>query len=51
MAKVSAKENLLMMGRGETPYYVPWYSLMGEDYKGEAPPAPCSLTCGTRTAS
>ena len=35
MAKVSAKENLLMMGRGETPYYVPWYSLMGEDYKGE----------------
>lgn len=35
MAHVSAKENLLMMARGEKPYYVPWYSLMGSDYKGE----------------
>ena len=35
MAHVSSKENLLMMARGEKPYYVPWYSLMGSDYKGE----------------
>ena len=35
MAKITAKENYLMMARGEKPYWVPYYSMFGIPYKGE----------------
>lgn len=35
MAKVTAKENFLKLVSGEMPYYVPFYSLMGDPYMGE----------------
>jgi len=35
MAKVTPKENFMKLARGEMPYYVPFYSMMGEPYLGE----------------
>ena len=35
MAKVTPKENFLKLANGEFPYYVPFYSLMGDPYMGE----------------
>jgi len=35
MAKVTPKENFLKLAKGERPYYVPFYSLMGDPYLGE----------------
>ena len=35
MAKITAKENYLMMARGEKPYWVPYYSMFGIPFKGE----------------
>ena len=35
MAKVTPKENFLKLAKGEFPYYVPFYSLMGDPYLGE----------------
>ena len=36
MAKITPKENYLRMARGEDPYYLPMYTMFGEEYKGEA---------------
>ena len=35
--KLTPKENYLMLGRGEMPEYVPFYTMMGTEYMGEAP--------------
>ena len=35
MARVTPKENFLMMARGEKPYYIPYYTMMGEEVHGE----------------
>ena len=35
MARVTPKENFLMMSRGEKPYYIPFYTMMGETVHGE----------------
>ena len=35
MATVTAKENFLKLRHGGYPYYVPFYSIMGDPYKGE----------------
>lgn len=35
--KLTPKENYLMLGRGEMPEYVPFYTMMGTEFKGEAP--------------
>ena len=35
MAKVTPKENFLKLAKGEFPYYVPFYSIMGDPYMGE----------------
>ncbi len=35
MAKITPKENFLRLRHGGTPAYVPFYSLMGDPYKGE----------------
>ena len=35
MAKVTPKENFLKLAKGEFPYYVPFYSIMGDPYLGE----------------
>ena len=34
--KLTPKENFLMLGRGEMPEYVPFYTMMGNEYMGEA---------------
>ncbi|MBR6430208.1 MAG: hypothetical protein IKS27_03250 [Oscillospiraceae bacterium] len=36
MAKVTPKENFLMLVDGGTPAYIPYYTMMGEPYLGEA---------------
>ena len=35
VARVTPKENFLKLAKGEFPYYVPFYSLMGDPYLGE----------------
>ena len=35
MARVTPKENFLKLAKGEFPYYVPFYSIMGDPYLGE----------------
>ena len=35
MAKVTPKENFLKLANGEFPYYVPFYSILGDPYLGE----------------
>ena len=35
MAKITPKENFLRLRHGGTPAYLPFYSLMGDPYKGE----------------
>ena len=35
MARVTPKENFLKLANGEFPYYVPFYSIMGDPYMGE----------------
>ncbi|MBR6114563.1 MAG: hypothetical protein IKQ10_05195 [Oscillospiraceae bacterium] len=35
MAKITPKENFMRLRHGGTPAYVPFYSLMGDPYKGE----------------
>jgi hypothetical protein len=35
MAKVTPKENFLKLANGEFPYYVPFYSILGDPYMGE----------------
>ena len=37
MAKVTARENFMKLLRCETPYYIPYYTMFNEEYKGEAP--------------
>ncbi len=34
--KLTPKENYLMLGRGEMPEYVPFYTMMGTEFNGEA---------------
>lgn len=36
MAKITPKENYLRLGRGEDPAYVPRFTMMGDEYLGEA---------------
>ncbi len=36
MAKITPKENYLRLGRGEMPAYVPFFTMMGNEYLGEA---------------
>jgi hypothetical protein len=36
MAKVTPKENFLMLNKGGTPAYVPYYTMIGDAYNGEA---------------
>jgi len=36
MAKITPKENFLRLGRGEMPAYVPFFTMMGNEYLGEA---------------
>ena len=36
MAKITPKENWLRLGRGEEPAYVPRFTMMGDEYLGEA---------------
>ena len=36
MAKITPKENWLRLGRGEMPAYVPRFTMMGDEYMGEA---------------
>ena len=36
-ARVTPKENFLKLRHGGMPEYVPFYSLMGDPYKGENP--------------
>ncbi len=36
MGKLTPKENYLRLGRGEMPEYVPFYTMMGNEYLGEA---------------
>ncbi len=36
MAKVTPKENFLMLLNGGTPAYIPYFTMMGEPYLGEA---------------
>ena len=37
MAQVTARENFMKLLRNETPYYIPYYTMFNEEYKGEAP--------------
>lgn len=36
MAKVTPKENYLRLSRGEDPAYIPFFTMMGDEYQGEA---------------
>ena len=36
MAKVTPKENFLMLLNGGTPAYIPYYAMMGDEYLGES---------------
>ncbi len=36
MAKITPKENYLRLGRGEDPAYIPRFTMMGDEYLGEA---------------
>ena len=36
MAKVTPKENFMMLVDGGTPAYIPYFTMMGEPYLGEA---------------
>ena len=36
MAKVTPKENFMMLIDGGTPAYIPYFTMMGEPYRGEA---------------
>ena len=43
MAKVTPKENFLKLGKGEFPYYVPFYSILGDPYMGECAVKGCRI--------